>query len=480
MTLTPTITNRAAGVLLGQAIGDALGVPYEFAAPINAGEARLSGGGLGPYEAGEWSDDTQMAICIAQVTATGADLLTADALDQVAQGFLDWQAHGATDIGAQTASVLGTARRGKGALAWRMTSAALEAARAGRAGNGALMRTGIVGLVALDDREASAEAARRVAALTHADDRCLDSCVLWSEAVRLAVVEGRLDVRAGLDLLPETRRGFWLDIITQAETKPPKAFKTNGFTITALQAAWSAIHATRRIEGPDRVEAALQTAVAIGHDTDTIAAIAGALLGARYGVSGLSTDYTRRIHGWPGLRSLDLIRLALGTATHGATLTWPSTASMQGGLGRPLAIPHPADPDVLLGTEADLARCGDLGVTAVVSLSRVGTVDIATAGVAPEKHVHAWLVDSDDPDRNSHLAWTIHDAARTAKLLRDQGERVLIHCVAAQHRTPSVALAYALLLGDPLPKAEAELTNLLGPIDGLLWETVLTRKADQI
>lgn len=366
MILTPTITNRAAGVLLGQAIGDALGVPYEFATPISAGEARMMGGGLGPYEPGEWSDDTQMAICIAHVTATGADLRTAKALNAVAQGFLDWQQHGATDIGAQTSSVLYAARRGRGSLARRMTSAALEAARAGRAGNGALMRTGIVGLVALDDRQATAEVARRVAALTHADDRCLDSCVLWTEAIRVAVVEGRLDVRAGLDLLPEERRGPWVDIIEEAETQPPAHFAKNGYTVTALQAAWSAIHHTGHIEGPDHVEAALQAAIAIGHDTDTVAAIAGALLGARYGVSGLSTDHTRRVHGWPGLRAQDLVRLALATASHGKTTAWPGPASMLSGLGRALAVPHPADPDVLLGTEADLARCAESGVTAEI------------------------------------------------------------------------------------------------------------------
>lgn len=325
MRLTTQQRDRAAGVLLGQAIGDALGVPYEFAPPITAGEARMVGGGLGPYAPGEWSDDTQMAICIAQVTAAGLDL-TADAgLDAVAQGFLDWQEDGATDIGVQTSTVLHRARRGSGSLARRMTDAALDAAREGRAGNGALMRTGIVGLVALDDQDTTARVARRVAALTHADDRCVDSCVLWCEAVRVAVIEGRLDIRAGLPLLPEERRATWLDVIEQAETRAPGTFDRNGYTVTAFQAAWSAIHATRDIAGPDHVEAALQTAIAIGDDTDTIAAIAGSLLGARYGASGLPTDLVRRVHGWPGLRTPDLVRLALLTADGGPTGGWQST-----------------------------------------------------------------------------------------------------------------------------------------------------------
>ncbi|MDI9629017.1 MAG: ADP-ribosylglycohydrolase family protein [Acidobacteriota bacterium] len=98
---TSVQTDRAGGVLLGQAIGDALGVPYEFAARIRPGEARMVGGGLGPYAPGEWSDDTQMALCIAHATASGLDVTEAEGLDAVAQAFLNWQSGGASDIGTR-------------------------------------------------------------------------------------------------------------------------------------------------------------------------------------------------------------------------------------------------------------------------------------------------------------------------------------------------------------------------------------------
>lgn len=469
--------DRAAGVLLGQAIGDALGVPYEFAPRITAGAARMIGGGLGPYTPGEWSDDTQMAICIARVAATGADLRGDEALDAVAQGFLDWQANGASDIGAQTAHVLGAARRGARPLAERMTRASQAAASSGRAGNGALMRTAVVGLVALDDVEATAEAARRVAALTHADDRCQDACVLWSEAIRVAVVTGRLDVRSGIGLLPEPRRAGWLALIAAAEAEPPGSFAPNGYTVTALQAAWAVIHSTRHVAGPDHVAAALQAAVAIGDDTDTVAAIAGGLLGARYGVSGLPTDLARRVHGWPGLRGRDLVGLALAIAG-GGPLDQYAGASMLSRQARPLAVGHPDDKDVLLGTEADLARCADLGVTAVVSLCRVGAPELAAAGVAPGNHAEVWLIDSDDPRDNAHLAWTITDAARTVAALRDQGERVLLHCVHAHHRTPAVALAYSRLRA-AAPGAATRISAAIGHrVDGLLWTTAQETEVD--
>ncbi|GAA1346192.1 hypothetical protein GCM10009647_090650 [Streptomyces sanglieri] len=75
-TLNIHATDRAAGVLLGAACGDALGVPYEFGMrPLpDDGRPVMAGGGLGPYKPGEYSDDTQMHVCIAAVASTGADL----------------------------------------------------------------------------------------------------------------------------------------------------------------------------------------------------------------------------------------------------------------------------------------------------------------------------------------------------------------------------------------------------------------------
>lgn len=101
------VLDRAAGALLGQACGDALGVPYEFGSRPLSGDPEMLGGGLGDYAPGEWSDDTQMAVCIARVAAQGADLTTDDA---IAVAFDDWALHGATDIGTQTAGVLRAAR----------------------------------------------------------------------------------------------------------------------------------------------------------------------------------------------------------------------------------------------------------------------------------------------------------------------------------------------------------------------------------
>jgi len=322
------VLDRASGVLLAQAAGDALGVPYEFAEPPSAGELPvMRGGGLGPYAPGEWSDDTQMSVVVARVAARGGGLRSEAELDEIAAGFEAWRTGGASDVGTQTATVLAGAAGRAGGAAARLRAAAgeLHAATGRTAGNGALMRTGVVGLVALDDRVATATAARAVAGLTHPDPLAGDSCVLWSEAVRLAVVERRLDVHAGLDLLPPDRRDAWRGWLDDAASPRPAAdLRANGFTVTALQAAWHAIARSvpplpEGVEAPGQVHLplALAAAVRIGGDTDTVAAIAGALLGARYGDTAVPDVWARAVHGWPGLAGRRLGALGRATAQGG-------------------------------------------------------------------------------------------------------------------------------------------------------------------
>ena len=159
----------------------------------------------------------------------------------------------------------------------------------------------------------------------------------------------------------------------------------------------------------------------------------------------------RRVHGWPGLRASDLVALGLQIAK--GKPSWHS-GSPFATPSRTLGVPHPDDPDVILGTEADLLRCRDLGVTAAVSLSRVAAADRRAAGLHPDKRVEVWLVDSEDPAENAHLAWTLADAA--------------------EHRTPAVALAYSRLLGVPTEDAAPRIEAALGHrVAGLLWRTAL-------
>lgn len=177
MHLTTAQLDRAAGVLLGTAAGDALGVPYEFESRVLRGDEapQMLGGGLGDFAPGEWSDDTSMAMAIADVAATGTNLTSDEALDAIADNFLRWFDGGPADIGIQTRAVLSATRRRLSRGGVRAGAIMREEANAyaeqhpHSAGNGALMRTAPVALAHLDDRDGLADAARLVAGLTHAD-----------------------------------------------------------------------------------------------------------------------------------------------------------------------------------------------------------------------------------------------------------------------------------------------------------------------
>ncbi|GAA2021631.1 hypothetical protein GCM10009839_18440 [Catenulispora yoronensis] len=315
--------DRAAGALIGAACGDALGVPYEFQPTLSDDQQPvMRGGGLGPYAPGEYSDDTQMQVVIAQVAATGLALDDDPAQRAIAEGFIGWAAGGASDIGAQTRRVLYTARTAGGdALeAIRMASTQLHAQTGRSAGNGSLMRTGVVGLGFLNGSDAvyrCRDAARAISGLTHYDPLAGDACVLWSEGVRKAVLASGPGlwrfggVRDAIHLLPFERQEQWRSWLDEAQEKPPHAFQPNGYVVSALQAAWSAIYHTRIPERPeDHFRLAVEAAVRAGDDTDTVAAIAGVLLGAAWGRAAIPVEWQQRVHGWPGLRVDDLASLA--------------------------------------------------------------------------------------------------------------------------------------------------------------------------
>ena len=463
--LTPAQADRAAGVLLGLACGDALGAGYEFMpARVNGEAVAMDGGGGFGWEPGEWTDDTSMAIAIAETSSTGIDLRAPEALDRITSRFVSWAAD-ARDVGIQTRAVLSSISHTptSEAATW---SAKDHFARTGRTGNGSLMRTAPVALAYLHDSQARQQAARAVSGLTHGDDEAGEACALWCDAIAHAVVHGNLEgLRIAVDGLPPERAGLWHARLDHAETVAPHQIPFNGWVVAALQAAWSAITRTRiPIDDPgtgsfpaQHLQRALDAAVRAGDDTDTVAAIAGGLLGALWGASAIPLDWQRIVHGWPGMRARDLIALGLLTARGGRpdSSGWPlapiqdysSFADVQA-----LAA-HPHDPGVLLGGVGAL-RSLPLGVDAVVSLCRIGADEVPAAGVANGDHLEVWLIDSASNGANPHLGYLLGQAADAIAMLRGQGRTVLLHCVQAQSRTPAVAALYgARHRGVPIERA---------------------------
>lgn len=437
MRLSAIRADRAAGVLLGSAAGDALGAGYEFTYPEPGEPISMVGGGPFGFDPGEWTDDTSMSIAIARVTAQGIDLRTAEGLDAVAAGFIGWSDSDPRDIGDQTRAVL--SQRDPTGRDMQSTAAALYGRKGG---NGSLMRTAAVGIAYLDDARACAEAAQAVSSLTHADERAGEACQLWSHAIRHAVLHGDFGgVSDFLTNAPQHVAAYWQPRIEQAETGEPSDFPHNGWVVHALQTAWWAItHAPA--DDARHLQAALELAVRAGYDTDTTAAIAGALLGARWGASAVPAAWRRILHGWPGLRSRDLVVLAALTATGGSHDRdgWPGIDRLDYAAGwhtSAKAVPHPHDSGVFLGGY-DAVFAGQYD--AVISLCRMGSATLDA------DHTEFWLIDA-GPQRNPNLEFLLDDAASTIRTLRAEGKTVLLHCVQGLSRTPSVAARYSVLLG---------------------------------
>jgi ADP-ribosyl-[dinitrogen reductase] hydrolase len=374
---------RAAGVLLASAAGDALGAGYEFTHPAPDMTIDMIGGGPFDWAPGEWTDDTSMALAVARVTATGADLNTASGLDAVAAGFVEWYDSNPKDIGNQTRAVL-SARNGTAA---GMTETARRV-NGLKGGNGSLMRTAAVGIAFLDDTDDAADACVRAAAgvgaLTHDDDRATQACQLWSHAIRHAVLHGTFDgVHGYLHRVGGDTARYWRPLLAAAETGTPNDFPKNGWVVHALQTAWWAITRADHQSDARHLAAALELAVRAGGDTDTTAAIAGALLGARWGASAVPAPWCRLLHGWPGMDAGDLVRLAALTASGGA----------DDGPGRPtMSRTTPVDRARELATTAHAGQVDKVGAPYIEHPARVAG-RVRAAGDGEDAEVVAWLHD---------------------------------------------------------------------------------------
>jgi ADP-ribosylglycohydrolase/predicted protein tyrosine phosphatase len=467
--------DKLAGILVGAACGDALGAGYEFRPPLPA-DSPVRVRGQGAFGSGEWTDDTAQLLAIALAAADGNELDKPSGEDAVAAYFQAWYLSPARlkDIGIHSSAVFGavSALPADGlAERFRIEAADKEHRHPGTSGgNGALMRTASVALALHHDPERMVATAMRLASMTHADDRSTQSCAVWCLAIRRALMTStpwdaaqvahlRDDVIADVRTYLPTDSDYWSTLLEEAFGTSPVDYYDNrpgnGYCVTSLRAAWAAVTGTPvPADVPARhLRVGIESAVRGGGDTDTVACIAGALLGAMWGYSAAPLEWRRRIFGWPGYRDADLLRVA-DTIDHGGAdrvdrSQWPHAAHIDyvHWSGTDAVAVHPFDDGVVLsGTDAAYGRVPLPGgaVDAVVSLCRLGTQDMAHLGIRPEDRVEVRLVDSASPADNPHLRLVLDDAADTVAGFRADGKRVLLHCVAAQSRTPTVATLYAI------------------------------------
>jgi ADP-ribosyl-[dinitrogen reductase] hydrolase len=96
----------------------------------------------------------------------------------------------------------------------------------------------------------------------------------------------------------------------------------------------------------------------------------------------------------------------------------------------------------------------ELGIDAVVSLCRLGIDDVPSVGAA--EHATFWMVDSDDAGDNAHPDFVLREAAAAVERYRAEGKTVLLHCVRAESRTPTVAALYGARAAGLSPRRALE------------------------
>lgn len=269
--------DRATGCLFGLIAGDSLGGQVEFATPQAIarkhpqGVRNLVDGGVWNILAGQPTDDGELALSLAWA------LVASEAWDEeaVATAYGAWATSEPFDMGHTTRQALyaaAAAQTGKAAAARRAASRDSQA-------NGSLMRIAPIGLWARDAEEAAAAAAAD-SRLSHPHPSCVATCAAFAAAIHVAIVGGdrtamqeAAEAAAVADapvlaVLREARQGVGLT----------DALSSSGWVLHALR---NAFH--RLWHAPD-LEIALIETVGLGGDTDTNAAICGALLGAAHGV----------------------------------------------------------------------------------------------------------------------------------------------------------------------------------------------------
>ena len=263
-------TDKRRGIVFGAAVGDALGVPYEFLKRDTFECTGMSEGGVHGKPAGTFSDDTSLLL------ATRASLKECGEVDveDMRRRFCDWLYEGAYtsdgsafDVGNATATAL---ERGRGCDGERSN------------GNGSLMRIAPLVFVHASDDEA-----RAVSAITRAHWISTEACVMFVRILGDLMDGEYLEDAIARNMPGNERFAFLRDLADM----PRDAVKSSGFVLDTLGAAlWCALHTSGFSD-------CVLTAVNLGDDSDTTGCVAGALAGAMYGYESIPAEWIDALRG---------------------------------------------------------------------------------------------------------------------------------------------------------------------------------------
>ena len=281
-------------VMLGHAVADAVGVPAEFRSREELAKdpiTDMTGYGTYGMPAGTWSDDTSMSLAALDVLKDGECDLTA-----VMKNFIAWaydeeyNARSVTfDIGMACLSAISD---------YRFFKPTDPTAHGGRGessnGNGSLMRIHPFALYIYytkPDPVSEIELIHKASALTHAHMRSKVACGIYSFILwELLKSPSKAAIKRGLDLARECYKGekelenftrLWGNL----ENLDESDIRSTGYVVDTIEAAlWSVLTT-------NDYKSAVLRAVNLGEDTDTVAAIAGGIAAAFYGIENIPTEW---------------------------------------------------------------------------------------------------------------------------------------------------------------------------------------------
>ena len=300
--LGPVDPDRARGALIGLAVGDALGTTLEFQAPGTFEEIDdMVGGGPFGLEPGQWTDDTSMALCLAESLVESGGFDPRDQMERYVRWWREghWSSTGRCfDIGNATRAALARFERTGEPYAGSTDP--------NTAGNGSLMRLAPVAIAYAHDPAEAVRLAGDSSRTTHGAREAIDACRYFASLLvgamrgvpkeellspRYAVVPGLWDDEPLTATIEEVASGSF------KEKEPPEIVGTGHVTRTLEAALW-AFHRT------DDFRTGALKVVNLGNDADTTGAVYGQIAGAAYGESAIPTTWRERLTFGTDLRDL--------------------------------------------------------------------------------------------------------------------------------------------------------------------------------
>ena len=279
--------NKAMGAFIGLAIGDALGTTLEFKSRDTYQHlTEIVGGGPFDLEPGGWTDDTSMALCIAQSLNANQGFDPNDIMDR----FVRWYQKGENsvkgycfDIGHTTKLALEKYVRDHNPFAGSQNPKF--------AGNGGIMRLSPVPIFYAFDLEKAIDFSKQQSALTHAAPECLDAAGLMGAMIAKAIQGASKQevLEAKFYHAQEPAVQNLIGASPAYQQKKRQDISSSGYVIASLEAALWCIWQT------DNFKDALLLAANLGDDADTVAAITGQIAGAIYGMSKIPAEWVEKL-----------------------------------------------------------------------------------------------------------------------------------------------------------------------------------------